>query len=389
MFHYEISWNSFQAHLASHQSQLYEDKVFADVTLVTDDMTSFKAHKTVLSGASDLFKDLFMLDTSSQPLIFIRGIEKRELEALLKFIYLGKCQLHENNLHKFTKTGLELGIRELQNGIKPEDNELFQNNVDEQIVENKNDTLVIEEDTFIGTQKLSYLDMQSDKVSSDSPETESTKLHKQKPLNGRLAKKYKETNTNDEIPVIQKEIILNGIKETVQNMENMEKDKTPLVYDPVAVGGPDYNSPNRFYKMVKVTEEDMLRQQEEKKHEIETKRLQRLQNKDRKKRGRGRPRLDVSLLQCNYCHYKASSQWRLQQHVLRNHNAACQELNCGFISLKLNNLQDHNEIEHPGKVSRLVFQCSTCSYRTSRNSDLIKHEGRCSFGKKADILMSL
>ena len=83
MFQYEISWNSFQAHLASHQSQLFEDKMFADVTLVTDDMTSYKAHKTVLSGASDLFKNLFMLDTSSQPLIFIRGVQNRELEGLL------------------------------------------------------------------------------------------------------------------------------------------------------------------------------------------------------------------------------------------------------------------------------------------------------------------
>ena len=98
MFQYEISWNSFQAHLASHQSQLFEDKMFADVTLVTDDMTSYKAHKTVLRGASDLFKNLFMLDTSSQPLIFIRGVQNRELEGLLKFIYLGKCQLHEENL---------------------------------------------------------------------------------------------------------------------------------------------------------------------------------------------------------------------------------------------------------------------------------------------------
>ena len=384
MFQYEISWNSFQAHLASHQSQLFEDKMFADVTLVTDDMTSYKAHKTVLSGASDLFKNLFMLDTSSQPLIFIRGVQNRELEGLLKFIYLGKCQLHEENLHKFTKTGLELGIRELQNGIKPE-NELFKNIVGEQIVENKNDTLVIEEGTFIGTQKLSYLDIECDKVSSDYSNKEYTKFQKQMPFNGRLAKECEETKVNDDIPVIQKETILTEIKETVQNIRKV---KTPLGYDPEGrtIFNPEKNSPEKFYKMVRWTEVDELRQQEEKKLELERKRSEKLKNKERKKRGR--PKLSVSHLQCNYCQHILPSQRRLQKHILYHHNAVCQEPNCGFISLKSNNLQDHNEIEHPEKFSRFVFQCSTCNYGTAKKFDLKRHEGSCS-GKKTEILMSM
>ena len=119
---YNVSWNSFSEHLTSNQRLLYEEGMFADVTLVTDDKRTFKAHKTVLSGASDMFMELLSLDTSAQPMLFIRGVSQREMEALLKFIYLGECQLPDNELDHFTQTGLELGVRELIHiGLKNEE----------------------------------------------------------------------------------------------------------------------------------------------------------------------------------------------------------------------------------------------------------------------------
>ena len=119
---YNVSWNSFSEHLASYQRLLYEEGMFADVTLVTDDKRTFKAHKTVLSGASDMFTELLSLDTSAQPMLFIRGVSHKEMEALLKFIYLGECQLPDNELDHFTQTGLELGVRELIHiGLKNEE----------------------------------------------------------------------------------------------------------------------------------------------------------------------------------------------------------------------------------------------------------------------------
>ena len=121
MLRYNVSWNYFSEHLTSHQKLLYEESLFSDVTLVTDDKKTFKAHKTVLSGASDLFQELLSLDPSSQPMLFIRGVSQTEMEALLKFIYLGECQLPENQLDHFTQTGLELGVRELMHiGVKNE-----------------------------------------------------------------------------------------------------------------------------------------------------------------------------------------------------------------------------------------------------------------------------
>ena len=46
-------------HLLYTSKELYKDKLFADVTLLSDDLIQMKAHKTVLSSASEFFKQLF------------------------------------------------------------------------------------------------------------------------------------------------------------------------------------------------------------------------------------------------------------------------------------------------------------------------------------------
>ena len=138
--------------------------------------------------------------------------------------------------------------------------------------------------------------------------------------------------------------------------------------------------------MVRWTEEGMLRQQTKKTFENNRKHLERSQIEER--RGPGRPKLDVNRLQCKYCYHISETPKRLQKHILRHHNAVCQEPGCGFISLKMNNLKDHNNIEHQGKFSILKFQCSTCSYATNQRFNLQRHEGKCS-GKKAEMIMSM
>ena len=138
--------------------------------------------------------------------------------------------------------------------------------------------------------------------------------------------------------------------------------------------------------MVRWTEEGMLRQQKKKTLDNNRKHLERSQIEER--RGPGRPKLDVNRLQCKYCYHISETPKRLQKHILRHHNAVCQEPGCGFISLRVNNLQDHNNIEHPGKFSILKFQCSTCSYGTNKKVNLQRHEGICS-GKKVEMIMSM
>lgn len=110
---YNLGWNTFKTHLAETSRELYQGKLFADVTLVSDDMIQTPAHRTVLSGASGVFKRLLMLNPSAQPLLFLKGVQHEELESILEFIYLGEAKVSECRIEEFARVALELDIKEL------------------------------------------------------------------------------------------------------------------------------------------------------------------------------------------------------------------------------------------------------------------------------------
>ena len=52
---FKVSWKSFQDQLFDKRRNLLEDKLFSDVTLVSDDMIPLEALKIILSSASSIF----------------------------------------------------------------------------------------------------------------------------------------------------------------------------------------------------------------------------------------------------------------------------------------------------------------------------------------------
>ena len=122
----QLEWNCFQNNLKDNNRSLYETKSFADITLVTEDMDTFKAHRSVLQGASTIFKQLFEMGGSNNSLLFLKGITTRDLKPILEFIYLGQTRLETDNLHDFISAAVDLGIKELDNILPGNDEE--QNN---------------------------------------------------------------------------------------------------------------------------------------------------------------------------------------------------------------------------------------------------------------------
>ena len=57
---YNLTWNTYSDHLRVMMKEMMTSGDFADVTLVSEDMKKFKAHKTVLGTASTILKDLFL-----------------------------------------------------------------------------------------------------------------------------------------------------------------------------------------------------------------------------------------------------------------------------------------------------------------------------------------
>ena len=94
---------------------LWQENYFFDVTLVSEDGESFKAHKLVLALFSPVLKK--MLQTSQlyqhTPLIYLSGIENNEMKALIDFMYLGEVKVEEKNLERFLNIGEKLRIKGL------------------------------------------------------------------------------------------------------------------------------------------------------------------------------------------------------------------------------------------------------------------------------------
>ena len=86
-----ITWEDYTKNSKDLLSKLFSTQKFADITLVCDGQTQYKAHKFILSASSKVFESILDTD-SNQSCVYLRGISKNEIEAILKFIYLGSTE---------------------------------------------------------------------------------------------------------------------------------------------------------------------------------------------------------------------------------------------------------------------------------------------------------
>ena len=110
---YNFKWKHFNVNQDCSLKELFINNKDADVTLVSDDKVAFHAHKLVLSACSSVLKDLLLNNPNPQPMIFMRGVKRFELESLLQFIYLGNTKLYQSRIEKFFENGRDLEIKQL------------------------------------------------------------------------------------------------------------------------------------------------------------------------------------------------------------------------------------------------------------------------------------
>ena len=108
-----FSWHTYTDHLRDMLKEMMTSNDFADVTLVCDDKKDIKAHRNILSACSPVFKNMLKIDQqSNHPVIYLRGIQHLQMEAILKFVYLGETSIHQDILTEFIQTAKLLEIRE-------------------------------------------------------------------------------------------------------------------------------------------------------------------------------------------------------------------------------------------------------------------------------------
>ena len=107
--------------MMQRNKELLEEEHFKDVTLVSDDLHIMRAHKAMLSNASDIFKKILMLKEEKDPIIFIRGASPNHLKSLLEFVYVGETEVTEKDMNAFVQLARAFKIKEFDDKPKPSD----------------------------------------------------------------------------------------------------------------------------------------------------------------------------------------------------------------------------------------------------------------------------
>merc|ERR1712179_27757 len=109
---YVLNWVDHEQVRASSLQSLWKQQDFLDVTIACDD-DQIEAHKVVLSAASPFFQNILKRNPHSHPLLYFRGTTKKDMEALLEFIYSGRTKVIQEDLGNFIDLAKSLQVNGL------------------------------------------------------------------------------------------------------------------------------------------------------------------------------------------------------------------------------------------------------------------------------------
>ena len=113
---FSLKWNDFQANISKTFSTLRREQDFQDITLLSDDGEAVSVHKVVLSASSDFFKSVLRKADHHKPMIYLNGVEFKQLNHILDYIYEGEVQLYQEDLDNFLGVAQKLKINGLIEG---------------------------------------------------------------------------------------------------------------------------------------------------------------------------------------------------------------------------------------------------------------------------------
>merc|ERR1712035_175689 len=122
MEQFNLNWHTYSDHLKELMETLMNTNKSADVTLVCNDKTKFKAHKFVLSACSPGFQSIIDdLPNKDDSFIYLRGIEPQEMKSILQFMYLGQATFYQDRMNEFLDVANSLEIKEISKDIECDD----------------------------------------------------------------------------------------------------------------------------------------------------------------------------------------------------------------------------------------------------------------------------
>ena len=122
-----LSNGEYYQNMSNSFKTLLSDQNFSDVTLVCEGYKQVKAHKFILSAHSPVFNEMLLNNPHQHPLVYLSGIIHEDLQALVRFLYLGETKVNQERFSSFLKFSKEFQIEGLANLAS--ENQLV-NNVD-------------------------------------------------------------------------------------------------------------------------------------------------------------------------------------------------------------------------------------------------------------------
>ena len=119
---FNLKSDNFEQDLASNLKSLRREEDYYDVTLMTEDLQHFKAHKLILGSVSQFFKNTFKHISHPNPLIYLNDVSSKILNNILDYVYEGVVEVCEEDIEKFLDFAFKLKIH----GLIPNENSLQQ-----------------------------------------------------------------------------------------------------------------------------------------------------------------------------------------------------------------------------------------------------------------------
>ena len=105
-----LRWNDFERNISSAFRDIRDEKEFFDITLACDD-EQLQAHKVILSACSPFFKNVLRRNQHQHPLLYLKGVSFRDMEAVLNFMYHGEVNVAQDDLNSFLQVAEDLRVK--------------------------------------------------------------------------------------------------------------------------------------------------------------------------------------------------------------------------------------------------------------------------------------
>ena len=112
---FQLRWGEFEDTVTAGLRGLRAAGELQDVTLVVADGSSLPAHRAVLASCSPFFRRVLTSCAHHAPLLFLRGVPRQELQALLDFMYQGEVSIGQDRLATFLAVAEDLQVKGLTN----------------------------------------------------------------------------------------------------------------------------------------------------------------------------------------------------------------------------------------------------------------------------------